>query len=138
MDPRHAILVRASHRAVAVVKRLAIGALLAFAGSVLLGFGVRAGLESSYITGGSNGGVPVDGRPSEAVVIPCGSLLAPAYDPDPAGCAALREQAKVPTAVLSFLGLCVIAFAVVLLVTGRPKARPPANRNPWELGETAT
>jgi len=121
-----------------VVKRLAIGALLAFAGSVLLGFGVRAGLESTYLTGISNGGVPVDGRPSEEVVIPCGSLLAPAYDPDPTGCAALREQAKVPAAVLSFLGLCVIAFAVVLLVTGRPKPRAPANRNPWELGSTAT
>ena len=120
------------------MKRLLIGALLAFVGSVLLGFGVRAGLDSYYLTGASNGGVAVDGRPSQDVVMPCGSLLAPAHSPDPDGCAALRKQEEVPAALLSLLGLCCIGVAMVVLVTGRPRPPAPATHNPWELGSTAT
>jgi len=120
------------------VKRLLIGALLAFAGSVLLGFGVRAGLESYYLTGISNGSVAVDGGHSEEGVIPCGSLLAPAHDPVPDGCEALRKQQEVPAAVLSVLGLSSIVIGVVVLVAGRPRPPVTATHNPWELGSTAT
>ena len=123
---------------VAVAKRLLIGAVLAFAGSVLLGFGVRAGLDTYYLTGGVDGGVTVDGTPSEEGAVACGSLLAPAHDPDPSGCAALRDQAQVPAAVLAFLGLCALTIGVVVIVMGRPRPAAPATHNPWELGSTAT
>ena len=115
------------------MKRLLIGALLAFAGSLLLGFGVRAGLDSYYITG-----VRVPDAPADGVVVRCGSLLAPAHDPDPHGCAALRERALIPAVLLSALGVCALGAGIGVLVMGRPRPPTPANPNPWELGGTTT
>ena len=113
-----------------MTKRLLIGAVLAFAGSLLLGFGVRAGLDSYYLTG--------DGGATEVGATACGSLLDPAHDPDPVGCAALRDQAQVPAAILAFLGLCTLASGVVVIVMARPRPAAPATHNPWELGSTTT
>lgn len=120
-----------------MAKRLVIGALLALAGSLLLGFGVRAGLGKYFLTVSSSGVSTVEGSPSDQVLTPCGSLLAPAHDPDPPGCAALRTRTEGPAVALSVLGLCCIVAGTVVLVMGRPRPRAPATHNPWELGDTA-